>query len=169
MVEKNVFVSYLETLKDDRGKLAALRRGLGLPPGTCADMYPVVAPRLPRNPPKRMEEIYYLMASLFGFHPLSTESGNMGDHMRRASGSDLSPAVERRFVRLLAAHWEDLPDELRQAVSFLKSKEIGVNWHQLINDLNYWTHPERLVQRRWANAFWGFEPKENEKDVNKNQ
>jgi len=167
MVEKNEFVAYLETLKEDRGKLAALRRGLGLPPGTCADMYPVVAPRLPRNPPKRMEEIYYLLASLFGFHPLCEEEGNMGDHMRRASGGEPTQAIERRFVRLLAAHWEDLPSELRQSISFLKSKKIGVNWHQLLYDLYNWMHPERVVQRRWANALWGFEPKEKEEDENK--
>ena len=125
-------------------------------------MYPVVAVRLPRDCPKYKEEKYYLVASLFGLHPSSTEVGNMGDHMRCASGGEKSKAVERRFVRLLATNWEDLPDELRQVVSFLKSKEVPVNWHQLISDLKYWERPKRFVQRRWANAFWGYMPKENE-------
>ena len=71
----------------------------------------------------------------------------------RSSG-DL-PAVERRFVALLNTHPDDLDDQLRQAVSFLHSKDVPVNWHQLLRDVCAWGHPERYVQRRWAGAFWG--------------
>lgn len=157
MEREHSFASYLEGIKDDRGKLAALRRGLGLKPGTCAAMYPVVSVAIPKNCPLYEEEVYYLISSLFGYHPLSTTSGNMGDHMRHASGDKKSDAIERRFTRLLATHWEDLPNELRQSISFLKSKETPVNWHQLLSDLKHWSHPDRFVQRRWANAFWGFD------------
>jgi CRISPR system Cascade subunit CasB len=156
MERKNEFISYLEGIKDDRGKMAALRRGLGMPPGTSASMYPVVAVRLPRDCPKHLEERYYLIASLFGLHPFSDDQGNIGDHMRQASGEKISEAVEHRFTRLLATHWEDLPNELRRIISFLKSKDVKVNWHQLISDLQYWGHPDHFVQRRWANAFWGY-------------
>lgn len=161
MEKESAFVTYLEGLKDDRGKLAALRRGLGVPPGTCAAMYPVVAVRLPRDCQKYEEERYYLIASLFGFHPSSSGKGNTGDHMRRASGNKITQAVERRFTGLLATHWEDLPNQLRQAISFLKSKDEPVNWHQLFTDLKHWGHPERFVQRNWANAFWGYDPEKN--------
>lgn len=164
MENMNDFVTYLEGLKEDRGKMAALRRGLGLPPGTCTAMYPVVAVRLPRDCPKYEEERYYLISSLFGFHPLSTEDGNMGDHMRHACGDKLLQAVERRFVRLLATNWEDISNELRQVVSYLKSKEVPINWHQLIADLKNWSHPDRFVQRRWANAFWGYQSNENREE-----
>lgn len=163
MEKKNGFITYLEGIKDERGKMAALRRGLGVPPGTCAAMYPIVAVRLPRGCSSFVEERYYLIAALFGSHTLGQEQGNMGDHMKLASGEKISTAVERRFTRLLGSHWEDLPNELRQAISFLKSKQTPVNWHQLFFDLRYWGHEDRFVQRRWANAFWGYKPDENEK------
>ncbi|MDO9545156.1 MAG: type I-E CRISPR-associated protein Cse2/CasB [Pelolinea sp.] len=162
MEKKSDFITYLEALKDERGKLAALRRGLGMPPGTCAAMYPVVAVRLPRNCSSFEEQRHYLIAALFGSHPLSQEQGNMGDHMRRASGEKITTAVERRFTRLLGLHWEDLANELRQTVSFLRSKGTPVNWHQLFFDLRYWGHEDRFVQRKWANAFWGYLPDQNE-------
>ena len=34
MTKERPFVTYLESLREDRGALAALRRGLGQPPGT---------------------------------------------------------------------------------------------------------------------------------------
>ena len=49
---------------------------------------------------------------------------------------------------------DTLEPRLRQQVSILKSKDVPVNWHQLIRDVNYWDHPKRFVQRRWASAYW---------------
>ncbi len=163
MDTKNEFVSYLEEISEDRQKMAALRRGLGLPPGTCAAMYPIVVTRLPRDCPREIEELYYLIAALYSLHPSSSYQGNLGDHMRQAIGDQSSDAVERRFTRLLSTHWDDLPNELRQTISFLKSKEEKVNWHQLITDLKFWKHHDHFVQRRWANAFWGYRVSEETK------
>ena len=43
------FLAYLRGLakRDDRGALAALRHGLGQPPGTAAEMHPYVVQFLP--------------------------------------------------------------------------------------------------------------------------
>jgi CRISPR system Cascade subunit CasB len=154
--KEHPFVNYLESKRDDRGTLAALRRGLGHPPGTVADMYRYVVPWLPDDAPPWREDAYYLVAALFAYHPGAGGSGNMGDHFARAQDPQGdSPAVERRFTALLAAHPDDLGSYLRQAVSFLKSKDIPVNWHQLLTDVMAWGHPERYVQQRWAWAFWG--------------
>lgn len=35
---KHPYIIYLESLREDRAALAALRRGLGQPPGTVPDM-----------------------------------------------------------------------------------------------------------------------------------
>jgi CRISPR system Cascade subunit CasB len=150
------FVEYLESLRDNRGALAALRRGLGQPPGTVASMYPYVVRWLPDDAPAWREAVYYLVAALFAYHPGVGGMGNMGDHFARArdpKGDDT--AIERRFTALLAAHPEDLDTYLRQAVGFLKSKEVPINWHQLFSDLLGWGHPNRYVQQRWARALWG--------------
>ena len=155
MTIESVFIDQLETAIADRGKMAALRRGLGQPPGTCAEMFPIIAPLLPVKCPTRDERRHYLVASLFAYHPKTAEQGNMGDHMRRACESGGEAATGRRFTVLLSAHPDDLALYLRQAVSFLKSKDQGINWRQLFADLKHWDHPDRYIQRRWANAFWG--------------
>jgi CRISPR system Cascade subunit CasB len=150
------FVNYLESKRDDRGALAALRRGLGQPPGTVADMYRYVVPWLPDDAPRWREDAYYLVAALFAYHPVAGGTGNVGDHFARTRDPQTeSPAVERRFTALLSAHPDDLDSYLRQAVSFLKSKDVPVNWHQLLVDVMAWGHPERYVQQQWARAFWG--------------
>jgi CRISPR system Cascade subunit CasB len=157
--EPHPFIRYLQKLADgqDRGALASLRRGLGQPPGTVADMYRYVEPYLGADA-RYKESSFYLVAALFALHPKSTDKGNMGDHMaatRTDSGAD---ALERRFTALLAAHPDDLPEYLRQAVSFLKSKEVPVNWNQLLWDLQSWDRrddPKYSVQKKWARSFWG--------------
>ncbi|GAB4535579.1 MAG: hypothetical protein Fur0018_25950 [Anaerolineales bacterium] len=154
------FVAYLQSLaeKQERGALAALRRGLGQPPGQAPEMYPYVIPYLPAGLHPEGEAACYLLASLFAFHPESAAKGNMGDHMAAAARqSPNSEAIERRFTVLLNAHPDDLPAYLRQTVSFLKAKGVPVNWEQLLRDLLYWAHPDYgpQIRKRWANAFWG--------------
>lgn len=156
------FIHYLEALDEDRGALAALRRGLGQPPGSVPDMHRFVIPRLPADtyPGSWTESTYYLIASLFALHPDGTEKGNMGDHFYLSIDQEVnnSEAVERRFTAFLTADPADLHIYLRQAVSFLRSKEVPVNWHQLmwhVLDLGYPDSAER-VQKRWARSFWRY-------------
>ncbi|NLX42971.1 MAG: type I-E CRISPR-associated protein Cse2/CasB [Chloroflexi bacterium] len=155
MTKEQPFVTYLESLRENRAALAALRRGLGQPPGAVREMYPYVAPWVPEGTPRYLEEAYYLLACLFAYHPTSGGSGNLGEAFRRSPqrGEDTA-ATERRFAALLAAHPEDLPFYLRQAVSFLKSREVPVDWGQLLSDLLAWGAPDGFVQKRWARSFW---------------
>ncbi len=78
----------------------------------------------------------------------------MGTHMAKTRTENGAEALERRFTALLAAHPDDLPDYLRQAVSFLKSREEPVNWNELLRDLQNWRHEDRFVQKKWAREFW---------------
>lgn len=154
------FVAHLQKLKGDeqrgRAALAALRRGLGQPPGAAPEMFRYVTPFISSDAGAWQEASYFLIASLFGFHPESTESGNMGDHYARLRQSGDEAAVERRFMALLAAHPEDLDTYLRQAVSMLRSKDIPVNWSQLLWDVLAWNDPDRRlrVTKSWARSFW---------------
>lgn len=156
--EDHYFISYLESLRDreDRGALAALRRGLGEKPGSMPAMYPYVVPKLPQQVKPWQEKAYYLVASLFAYHPKAGGKGNMGTHFAATTTpQNENTAVERRFTSLLAAHPEDLPFYLRQAVSYLSSKDVPINWNQLFVDIQAWGHLDRYVQKRWARAFWG--------------
>lgn len=149
------YVEYLERIRGDRGALAALRRGLGQPPGAAPEMFPYVVPWLPSGCSQHTESVYYLLASLYAAHPGSASAGNIGDHLRAAvSAGANESATERRFVAMLSSHIDDLPVHLRHIISFLRSKEQPVNWSQLLEDLLHWSHPARIVQKAWARSFW---------------
>ena len=160
MSNPDAFVTYLERLADDRGALAALRRGLGRPPGEDVAAYRYVVPWLHADAPRRMEAAYYTVAALFALHPEPGGSGNLGDNYavardkRLRDGGD-DKAIERRFAALLNSHADDLPGVLRHAISYLASQEIPVDWHQLLWDTMAWGYPGRDVQREWARSYWG--------------
>lgn len=171
MTQSQRFVSYLEALarREDRGALAALRRGLGQPPGTVAAMYRYVVPWIPAEAPPWEEAAFYLVAALFALHPVSSRDANLGASYRHAGAAEAGDgggdaervsATERRFTALLASHPDDLPERLRYAVAFLRSRDIGVNWAQLFDDIRRWGDPSRRVQREWARAYWGRESAE---------
>ena len=163
MTQTHPLITYLESLRDDRAALAALRRGLGQPPGTVASMYRYVVPWLPDDTPPWRETAYYLIAALFAYHPAPGGTGSMGRHFARTRDpKGDNTAIERRFTALLSAHPDDLDFYLRQAISFLRSKDVPVDWHQLLSDLLAWGHPDRYVQQQWARAFWGRSPKESQ-------
>jgi CRISPR system Cascade subunit CasB len=161
MSQEHSFVTYLETLAENRGALAALRRGLGQPPGTAPDMYRYVVPVLPQDayPGSWAERSYYLIAALYATHSAGGGAGNMGNHFAAhldLQNPDRNDAIERRFIALLTAHPEDLHIYLRQAIAFLCSKETPVNWHQFMWDVLALGYPDRSsgVRKRWADAFW---------------
>lgn len=153
--EEHYLIRYLKSLveKDDRAALAALRRGLGKAPGTEAEMYRYIVPLLPENTYQNQEMAFYLIASLFASHPVSTKKGNLGNHLAQIRGDNNTDALERRFTALLSSHPDDLPDYLRQTISLLKSKDVSVNWDQLLKDLLWWNDKTR---KSWATAFWGY-------------
>jgi CRISPR system Cascade subunit CasB len=156
MTEKDdwidTFIAHLEALQDreERGALAALRRGAGSPPGTVPDMYPHILPWVPRH--RWLEDSAYVTGSLFALHPQPRGFGNMGKAFSMVPKQ--SDSLEKRFVALLNSHRDDLPHYLRQAVSLLKSSEIPVDWRQLLHDILHWEHESRFVQQQWAREFW---------------
>lgn len=157
------FIDYLVRLAkdDDRAALAALRRGLGQPPGTATEMHRHVAMFLPDGVafgPR--QQSLYIVASLFGMHPKTAASGNMGGVMRQIAASHGSESIEGRFVALLKCHRDDLADHLRHAVSLARGCDVSICWQQLLDDIRNWDHDTGYVQRKWAQSFWGRQPEE---------
>lgn len=161
---QNPFISYLEGMvrRQDLGALAALRRGLGKPPGMALEMARYVVPFLPRQ---RVwaEEAYYLVAALFAYWHQGRAAmganppGNLGASLALLALLDpnAGPSLDLRVTALLKSHRDDLPVHLRQAVRLLKSKDVPVDWQHLLKDLLNWDHEDLFVQRAWARAFWG--------------
>lgn len=153
------FISRLKELarREERGALAALRRGLGRPPGAAVEMHAYVMPFLPKEGPWTWwHQCHYVVASLFGMHPESASTGNMGDTFRQiqmasAGGGE---SIEKRFMALLKCHRDDLFDHLRQAVSLARSKDVRVCWERLLRDIKRWDDDRGWVQRKWSQSFW---------------
>jgi len=181
LAKQHAFIAHLEKLirEKDRGALAALRRGLGKAPGTAREMDRYVLPYLLQDtdmhPAVReaQENACYLVGALFAYwhqgkdNLAETLPVNLGDSLRflvdreaAESGNreDAEKRVEKRLVALLNCHRDDLPNHLRHTIALLKSKEIPVNWTQLLWDVHNWQHESRKVQRDWARNFWrGYE------------
>ncbi|MCM8749100.1 type I-E CRISPR-associated protein Cse2/CasB [Thermomicrobiaceae bacterium CFH 74404] len=148
--------------RDDRAALAALRRGLGKPPGTAPEMFPYVVPLLPSNPSWRLERACYLVASLFALHPLGWEGDERGRRLTNlgasfallAQRSSNREGVTRRFLHLLLAHEDELGEHLRHAIGLLRSHAVPVDWGRLLRDIQGWSHDDLRVQRQWARAYY---------------
>ncbi|MCL6622969.1 MAG: type I-E CRISPR-associated protein Cse2/CasB [Syntrophobacterales bacterium] len=161
--EKSSFIRYLEDLvrNQDRGALAALRRGLGKPPGTALDMHRYVVSYLPPKLTWMQEEAYFLLAALFAYWHQGKDlvapnpPANLGASLAQMATRENEDSLDRRFTALLKSHREDLPHHLRQVVGLLKSNEVPVDWQQLLKDLLNWDHENQFVQRKWARSFWG--------------
>jgi CRISPR type I-E-associated protein CasB/Cse2 len=189
MSEKKDFVyNHLAPLADkanpNRAVLADLRRGLREFPTISPHMYRHVQPYLPVYAQRGWPQYaHYLTSALFALHPhvLTVDEENepdkrrkkwlnLGDHFAQIVREEKqanhdTESIERRFTHLLSAHPDDLHFHLRQAITFLSSKnsELKVNWSQLLRDIQDWNDVERRakVQERWASQFWQA-PKSNE-------
>jgi CRISPR system Cascade subunit CasB len=147
-----LFINRLEKL--DAGERARLKRCAGQ---TLAEarhgVLGVFYSTLPFDVPGFQHDIYFLVASLY---PLTgaTDSGDLGVSLRQARNPKNPKGMDRRMEILLDSDEAQLPHRLRQAIHLLQSSRIRVHWPQLLEDLLYWTHPNRFVQRRWAQSYF---------------
>ncbi|OGO02863.1 MAG: type I-E CRISPR-associated protein Cse2/CasB [Chloroflexi bacterium RBG_13_53_26] len=192
MATHHKFIAHLERLvrEKNRGALATLRRGLGKPPGTAREMDRYVLPYLPQDRDLRstkvdkQENAYYLVGALFAYWHQGKEDlvkgapANLGDSLRwlvdheaseNGNREDIEKRVEKRLVALLNCHRDDLSDHLRHTIGLLKSKEIPVDWTQLLYDVQNWQHESREVQRNWARKFWRGNARETGPEENQSQ
>ena len=131
-------------LKRDAGKAIAEAQSIGL-------FYRL----LPYGVSAAQEETYFLVATLY---PLAESggAGNLGVSLRRARDTDpkKNKGLDRRVEILLDADKTQLRFRLRQAIRFLKSKRVSVNWEQLLADLQKWNRPTRIAQKQWAHTYF---------------
>jgi len=179
LTDEEPFVSYLEGLleREDRGALAALRRGITGQPGTVPETYRYVVRwiREDADPTGPYAVSFFLVASLFALYfagkgkGVTGEGNDIGTAFRlaksrkadeRSSDPDKPDSIDQRFTAMLNAHFDDLPNHLRHAISYLKSEGVSLDWHRLLRDIRNWNHPDRWVQKAWAKGFWGYYSKE---------
>ncbi|MHB1310341.1 MAG: type I-E CRISPR-associated protein Cse2/CasB [Limisphaerales bacterium] len=175
------FVGRLRGIGHDRGKLAALRRGLS--PSTVMDAWPVVA-SLGGDLGQPGQSVFVDLAALFASHPEESHARSFGETCRaiaRADSSDrtlpesfelsgdgalvgfvydssdrtLPESFERRFRRLLACgDVADLSGQLRSWIRLAAGKGVGVNYEGLFADLWNWRLFADDIRVKWARSFW---------------
>ncbi len=99
------------------------------------------------------EEMYFLVATLY---PLAESGGgeNLGASLRRARDPKNFKGVDRRVEILLDADAAQLRFRLRQAIKFLKSNRVRVNWELLLTDVLKWNSSYRTTQKEWARKYF---------------
>lgn len=151
--------------RNDRGKLAALRRGFSETTEHYA--WPYIAPYCEITDP-RQRAIWLTVAGAAallepkGF--LSSNVGNMGATMRDIAlglekGKKPDKALnsfEARFRRLLTCQTtEEICRHLIRAIRAAEAKEIRVDVVKLFWDLQDWeNHAKRDVRVEWAQGYW---------------
>jgi CRISPR system Cascade subunit CasB len=156
------FIAHLsELVEQDRGALAQLRRGLGFAPGAFPRAYPYVerfvGPDRDANDPWR--KALYLVAGLFALHPQHREGETLAAALGHLARTRESGSIEQRFVALLGAGPEGLPNLLRQVVSLLAADGLAYDHVRLLDDLGIWLRPfdsegRDRIRQRWARDFY---------------
>lgn len=158
--------------RDGRAILAALRQGLGKPPGSVPAVLKWVYPVLDLHcsPDERLqrEEPFLIVASLYAHHPMRRRTPeNFGATLARVrDGKKGSASLDKRFEALIQCNRRELPVLLRHAVSLIRSADEAIDYEKLCEDIGLWDDEPgagRPVctqasngppQRRWARAYW---------------
>jgi len=148
------FVGALRRARNDRGKLAALRRGLIDNPRMHVDAWPVVA----SLGGDIGQPVFVAVAAFFASLPEESNARNLGETCRRIAqgdGKEIIESFERRFRRLLACNdVADVVGQLRSWVRLAAGKGVGVNYESLFADLWNWPWYADDIRVKWAKSFW---------------
>ncbi len=150
------FIAWLEEVNEHESRVrAVLRRSLAFDPATHIPAYPYVEPFLKGEVEGWRRQMYYLAGGLWAAHwregrisPVTTLSCACAFHQLKSG----STSTERRFIHLLDADREQLPNRLRQMVALLN--EQSLDFQSLLNDLLFWSQDDKRVQNKWAREFY---------------
>jgi CRISPR type I-E-associated protein CasB/Cse2 len=170
------FADWLKGLNEERGTLARLRRSLMYGEDGLVLALGEIPPHHLRGLSMPDQERYVMVAALYAIHrnplPAPAEGGwgrNLGWSLRRlaagsneegAAANEVPESLKRRFNALLAADATELLGYLRPLIQLLASKDVSVDWGQLLYDLGGWSRPDRRVAWRWSRSFYNLEQSE---------
>ncbi len=155
--QASTFLVNLHTrIRNDNGAKADLKRALSGEPRHLRAIYPLVLPYLYGVQEREQEQIWVPIACLSVYYPQNAldkqrDFGSSCQALKKATSSD---GVERRFRALLDTALVDVLSPTTALVRQMKSKEVLINYPQLILDLCRWNHPDQYIQDQWARSFW---------------
>lgn len=167
--ETKFLESVQQQTQNDSGAKAILKRALTDEPRHLRAAYPLVLPYLGGIQYHQDEWIF--VACLSAYYPQGLHRENrqtFGHSARRLTGEGSSKGPDRRFRALLDTSLEDLRSPLSALVRLMKSKDISIDYPQLLADLCRWEHPDQYIQDKWARAFWGAPSSQQEEQPSQN-
>lgn len=129
-LDRERFARFLYAIRDDVGKLAVLKRGVGRPIPNI-DQIMVLSKVMPAGD-EAERRAYYAVAALFATHPMT---GGYGDFGRSLGRADVS---KERLRVLLGSSSENIPMRLAQVMPLVKNSKVPVDWRRLLDDLIQW-------------------------------
>jgi CRISPR system Cascade subunit CasB len=157
--QTNFLESLHSKIKNDNGAKAALKRALSDEERHIRNTYSIILPHIP-DIKEYQQKTWIFVACLSVYYPqvLDWEDHkNFGYSCRGLAQATNSEGTERRFRALLDTTAEDLQSPLTSLVRQIKSKDIRLDYPQLLSDLCRWDYSDQYiqVQDRWARTFWG--------------
>jgi CRISPR type I-E-associated protein CasB/Cse2 len=144
---------FLKRLSDlNIGERARLKRCAGQTLSESREVF-LFSRLLPNGVSKNQEAIYFLIATLYPMAE-NTGEGDFGTSLRKVKNENNHKGLDKRVQVLLDSDEIQLPFRLRQLIHLIKSKQVKVNWQNLLEDLLWWNSQERAVQRRWARNYF---------------
>lgn len=156
----DAFITRLEQL--EKGPRAMLRRQAGNTLSESSKVFNVFYRIYPKEQTWFDEEIYFLIATLFGPNK-GPAVGNFGETMRALKLGADSSSIDRRMGIVLDSEFDSsdgrdgggtLAFRLRQLIRLAESRDVGINWRRLLADLLFWSHPDKRVQQTWARSYY---------------
>ena len=99
--------------------------------------------------------MHYLAAGLWATHWWEGRTGTpigIGEACAKYQEASGSSSTEQRFIALLDADSDQLPNRLRQMITLLKEQPI--DFDALLNGLLYWNDDQKRTQNDWARDFY---------------
>lgn len=155
--QNNFLASLHKRIAHDNGAKADLKRALSGEKKHLRNIYSLILPYLGGIAEGKQDNIWIPVACLsVGYpQPIREQQNNFGYSCRQLANKTESEGIERRFRALLDTASSDLQTPITALVRQMKSKEIAIDYPQLIYDLERWEHPDQYIQDKWARTFWG--------------
>ncbi len=169
------FVQYLQSMQNDRGKMATLRKGLV--ENQAEATWPLLSRFIDFNNPYQIKALQ-TAAGLFAHHPKDTHTGNFGSFCYKLLSDDErdkiaeggAGSISKHFQYALAANGDEIFARVKRLVLRAKRSEIpvSVNYIQLTNDLLNWnSYKKERIKLAWGEGFWNINSDKESVEIDK--
>jgi CRISPR system Cascade subunit CasB len=183
LLKKRLVVKTEQEKKDENKKKqkeylagqAILKRAMSGDPEHIRKVYEFLPNEIRIESEWEEDKIWISVACLFVYYPQNID--RIQDPKKRNFGRSCwnlamdidktgqSKGTPRRFKALLDTSLTDIRSPLNNLVRQMKSRDIPIDYPQLLIDLQQWEHPKQYIQDNWARTYWGATPPSTEDPI----